>query len=74
MQQQISNTPFPSWVETIGILGGDLFVVLVLIVLFYILIDIVTGGREERKSNDDLEEYVDEVQHDQFYNQEEDVK
>jgi hypothetical protein len=73
MQDQVANTPFPGWVETIGILGGDLFVVIVLAVVCYIFIEIVTGARQERRSNDDLEEYIDEIEQDHFYNQEEDA-
>lgn len=68
-----AHQTIPSWVETIGILGGLLFTVLIFMVLMYVAIEIMNGGRQERRSNDDLEEYLDEVQRDNFYNQEEDV-
>lgn len=64
----------PQWVETLGILGGLAFVAILLCVLLYVMLEIMGGGRQERQSNDDLEEYLDEIQHDQFYNQEEDVQ
>lgn len=65
---------FPGPLDVIGILGGLFFVAIILCVVLYIFIEIVTGGREEKKANDELEEYVDEIQQGHFYNQEEDVK
>lgn len=48
-------SPLPEWMVTIGVVGGLLFVVILLLCLVYVIFEVVTGESLLFKDNDEEE-------------------